>query len=131
MRKKATKQQTAQYSLNDIVIESILSKKGEEVIHLDLTPLADAVTDHFIICHGDSTTQVRAIGNHILEKVFEQTGVKPFSKEGFENAEWILIDYMNTVVHVFYKEKRFFYQLEELWHDAIMHKIEDSHVNIK
>ena len=112
-----------QYSLNDIVIDSILDKKGEEVVHLDLTSLPDAATDHFIICHGDSSTQVRAIGNHIVDKVFEKTGNKPMSKEGFENSEWILIDYLNTVVHVFYKEKRYFYQLEDLWHDAEIKKV--------
>jgi ribosome-associated protein len=107
-----------QYSLNDIVIDSILDKKGEEIVHLNLSSLPDAVTDHFIICHADASTQVRAIGNHIVEKVFEMTGRKPLSREGFENAEWILIDYMDTVVHVFIREKRYFYQLEELWHDA-------------
>ena len=127
MRKKPSKSQKRidpqQYSLNDIVIDSILDKKGEEVVKLDLTSLPEAVTDYFIICHADSTTQVRAIGNHIVEKVFEQTGRKPISKEGFENAEWILIDYLNTVVHVFYKEKRYFYQLEDLWHDAELLKV--------
>jgi len=112
-----------QYSLNDAVIDSILDKKGEEVVHLDLTSVSDAVTDHFIICHADANIQVRAIGNHIVENVFEKTGIRPISKEGFDNAEWILIDYLNTVVHVFYKEKRYFYQLEELWHDAEIKKV--------
>lgn len=66
---------------------------------------------------------MRAIGNHITENVFEKSGDKPFSKEGFDNAEWIIIDYMDVVVHVFYKEKRYFYQLEDLWHDAVMKKV--------
>lgn len=127
MRKKTTKPQKAvdpeQYSLNDIVIDSILDKKGEETVNLDLTALSDAVTDYFIICHADSTTQVRAIGNHIVDNVFEKTGIQPMSQEGFDNAEWILIDYLNTVVHVFYKEKRYFYQLEDLWHDARILKV--------
>lgn len=123
MRKSKKQATLLQYSLTELVIDSILDKKGEEVVHLDLTALPDAVTDHFIICHADSTTQVRAIGNHIVENVFEKSGERPFSKEGFDNAEWIIIDYMNTVVHVFYKEKRYFYQLEELWHDAVMKKV--------
>ncbi len=123
MRKSKKQATLLQYSLTELVIDSILDKKGEEVVHLDLTALPDAVTDHFIICHADSTTQVRAIGNHIAENVFEKSGERPFSKEGFDNAEWIIIDYMNTVVHVFYKEKRYFYQLEELWHDAVMKKV--------
>lgn len=107
----------------DAVIDSIQDKKGEEIVHMDLTALPDAVTDHFIVCHADSTTQVRAIGNHIVENVFEKTGIRPLSKEGFDNAEWILVDYMNVVVHVFYKEKRYFYQLEDLWHDALIKKV--------
>jgi ribosome-associated protein len=123
VRKSKKQALPLQYSLTELVIDSILDKKGEEVVHLDLTALPDAVSDHFIICHADSTTQVRAIGNHILENVFEKSGDRPFSKEGFDNAEWIIIDYMNVVVHVFYKEKRYFYQLEDLWHDAVMKKV--------
>lgn len=123
MRKSKKQAVPLQYSLTELVIDSILDKKGEEVVHLDLTALPDAVSDHFIICHADSTTQVRAIGNHILENVFEKSGDRPFSKEGLDNAEWIIIDYMDVVVHVFYKEKRYFYQLEDLWHDAVMKKV--------
>lgn len=123
MRKKIKNAIPEQYSFVDIVIDSILDKKGEEIVHLDLSELADAVSDHFIICHADSTTQVMAIGNHIRQNVFDKTGQKPFSSEGFENAEWILIDYLNVVVHVFYKEKRYFYQLEDLWHDARIRKV--------
>jgi len=123
VRKSKKQALPLQYSLTELVIDSILDKKGEEVVHLDLTALPDAVSDHFIICHADSTTQVRAIGNHILENVFEKSGDRPFSKEGLDNAEWIIIDYMDVVVHVFYKEKRYFYQLEDLWHDAVMKKV--------
>lgn len=123
MRKSKKQAVSLQYSLTELVIDSILDKKGEEIVHLDLTTLSDAVADHFIICHADSTTQVRAIGNHIVENVLEKTGERPFSKEGFDNAEWIIIDFMDVVVHVFYKEKRYFYQLEDLWHDAVMKKV--------
>ena len=123
MRKSSKKAAPLQYSLTELVIDSILDKKGEEVVHLDLTALPDAVCDHFIICHADSTTQVRAIGNHIVENVFDKSMVRVFSKEGFDNAEWIIIDFMDVVVHVFYKEKRYFYQLEDLWHDAVMKKV--------
>ena len=93
------------------------------MVHLDLTALNDAVADHFIICHADSTTQVMAIGNHIAQNVLDKAGLRPFGKEGFENAEWIIIDYTDVVVHVFYKEKRYFYQLEDLWHDAAIKKV--------
>jgi len=123
VRKKTKQSITTQYSLTDLVIDSILDKKGEEVVHLDLTALNDAVTDHFIICHADSTTQVMAIGNHIVNNVLEKADVQPFGKEGFQNAEWIIIDYSDVVVHVFYKEKREFYQQEELWQDAAIKKV--------
>ncbi|MBC8173956.1 MAG: ribosome silencing factor [Chitinophagales bacterium] len=112
-----------QYSLQDAVIESILDKKGEDIVVIDLVEIPDTATDHLIICHADNTTQVRAIGHHVIESVKEQTGMSPFSKEGFANAEWVLIDYLNTIVHVFYKDKRTFYQLEELWSDARIQKI--------
>lgn len=107
----------------DAVIESIRDKKGEDIVVLDLQQVPDTITDYFIICHADNTTQVRAIANNIVESVEERTGEKPFSKEGFTQAEWILIDYLNIVVHVFYKEKRTFYQLEELWSDAQIKQI--------
>lgn len=123
MRKKTKQTVTTQYSLTDLVIESILDKKGEEVVHLDLTALNDAVADHFIICHADSSTQVMAIGNHIVDNVLDKANIRPFGKEGFQNAEWIIIDYSDVVVHVFYKEKRYFYQLEDLWHDAAIKKV--------
>lgn len=112
-----------QYSLEEAVIESILDKKGDDIVVLDLLNIPDSATDQFIICHADNTTQVRAIGYNVIELVKEKTGTKPFSKEGFQNAEWILIDYLNTVVHIFHKEKRMFYQLEELWSDAEIKKV--------
>ncbi|MBC8045934.1 MAG: ribosome silencing factor [Fimbriimonadaceae bacterium] len=115
-----------QYSLLDAVIESIQDKKGEDIVVLDLRKVQDTITDQFIICHADNTTQVRAIAHNIVEMVREKTGETPFSKEGFANAEWILVDYLDIVVHVFYKEKRTFYQLEELWSDAQIKKIANS-----
>jgi len=127
--RKNTRKKTAaseQYSLTDIVIDSIQDKKGEEIVVLNLEHVPDAITDVFIICHADNTTQVRAIAHHVLETVKEKWGITPFSKEGFFNAEWILLDYLNTVVHIFYKDKRTFYQLEELWNDAQIIKIANS-----
>ncbi|MFN0275837.1 MAG: ribosome silencing factor [Chitinophagales bacterium] len=128
MRKNTRKKvpDREQYSLADVVIESIQDKKGEDIVVLDLQKVPDTITDYFIICHADNTTQVRAIANHVLDSVKQKTGFLPFSKEGFANAEWVLIDYLNTVVHIFYKEKRTFYQLEELWSDAQIKKIVNS-----
>lgn len=113
-----------QFSLNNLVIDSILDKKGEEIVLLDLTTVNDTIVDTFIICEADNITQVRAISNNIVQQVEEVAGVSPYSKEGFMQCEWVLIDYIDTVVHVFLKTKRQVYQLEELWHDATLHKIE-------
>jgi ribosome-associated protein len=118
VRKNARKISPQQYSLINTVIDSIQDIKGEDIIHIDLTTIPDTITDNFIICHGDASTQVRAIGNHIIKKVFETTGEHPYQQEGFSQCEWIVIDYLSTVVHIFQKEKRYFYQLEELWSDA-------------
>ena len=113
-------------TLNDHIIERILDKKGIDVIKLDLRKLPEAVTDFFIICHGDSRTQVKAIADNLLKEIKEKLGERPWQTEGQQNAEWILVDYVSTVVHVFHKEKREFYQLEELWSDAKITKYSEE-----
>lgn len=104
--------------LSNCVIECIQEKKGEELVKLDLRELDEAPADIFIICHGESTTQVKAISDHILTEVKKKTGEKPKHIEGQQNATWILIDYFDVVVHIFNTEAREFYQLEALWSDA-------------
>lgn len=104
--------------LKEVIVEAILDKKGEEVVSLDLRKIGDAVADVFIICHATSKVQVKAIADHVAEKVKADLKENPWHAEGFENYEWILIDYVDTVVHIFLKERRDFYQLEELWQDA-------------
>ena len=111
--------------LETLLIESIQEKKGHQIAQLNLTKLDDAITNHFIVCHGNSTTQVKAIANFITENVKKLTGEIPMHFEGLQNAEWVLIDYIDVVVHVFVKEKRFFYNLEELWSDAEVTEYED------
>ncbi|MBX7181498.1 MAG: ribosome silencing factor [Bacteroidia bacterium] len=100
------------------IVKGISDKKGKEIISLDLRKTGSGVCDYFVICHADSTTQVDAIGGNVIEEVRKLTGEKPWHSEGFQNAEWILIDYVNIVVHVFQTEKRSFYNLEKLWGDA-------------
>ncbi len=112
--------------LSHIIFESIADKKGEGIVSLDLTNINDAITDFFIICHADSTTQVKAIADNIITNVGTQAGEKPWHKEGYENLEWVLIDYVSVVVHIFHKSKRAFYQLEDLWSDAVIKYYEDS-----
>lgn len=106
-----------------IISNSIEEKNGHDIICLNLTNVESAISDYFIICHGNSTTQVNAIASHIEKEVKEKKEESPFHTEGKENEEWILLDYFNIVVHIFLDEKRTFYQLEELWADAIPMKL--------
>ena len=104
--------------LNQFIVECILDFKGKDIIKLNLKELEEASTDFYIICHGESRTQANAIAENIIAKVKTKTGFPPSHTEGQKNANWILIDYFDTVVHVFYKETREFYKLENLWSDA-------------
>ena len=104
-------------ALKDLVIEAILEKKGQDIVSLDLRDIHDTVSDYFIIAHGDSNTQVNAIFQSILDAT-KPKGHLPFHSEGMKNGEWIIIDYVDVVAHIFYREKRDFYMLEELWNDA-------------
>jgi ribosome-associated protein len=108
------------------IVKGILDKKGKEVITLDLRQVGSRVCDYFILCHGDSTTQVSALGGNVENEVRKLTGEKPWHSEGFQNSEWILLDYVNVVVHVFLNEKRTFYNLEKLWGDAAITRHEDE-----
>lgn len=104
--------------LSSYIIACIQEKKGQDLVKLDLTGLDEAPTNTFIICHGESTTQVKAISDHILTEVKKRTGTRPNHSEGQQNATWVLIDYFDVVVHIFNPEAREFYQLEALWSDA-------------
>jgi ribosome-associated protein len=104
--------------LNDLIIESIREIKGKEIVKIDLRKLHDASTDYFIICSGESTTQVRAISENITKKVKQNLKELPLNVEGKTESRWILLDYFNTVVHVFHPESRLYYELEELWSDG-------------
>lgn len=104
--------------LADAVVDGILEKKGKNITVMNLQSIHNRVCDYFIICQADSNTQVNAIAGSIEESVRKQTGEKPYRSEGFENSEWILIDYVTVVVHVFQSHIRDFYNLESLWADA-------------
>lgn len=104
--------------VKEIIIKSIQEKQGSDVVCLDLRDINEAITDYFIICHADSTVQVKAISDEINRQVKEQTGQYSSHTEGYENLEWVLLDYIDIVVHVFYHQRRDFYKLEELWSDA-------------
>lgn len=104
--------------LNHFIVEGIRDKKGKNIVQLDLRSLDDAPADFFIICEGDSNTHVKAISDSIYKKVKEALHTMPSHTEGSLNARWILMDYFNTIVHVFYPETRQFYEIEQLWSDA-------------
>ncbi len=105
---------------NDLIIDSITDIKGNNIVKLDLRQLEDGPTDFFIICEGESNTQVRAIAENIKKRLKDETGTHPSHFEGQLNAKWICVDYFTTVVHVFYPETREFYGLEQLWSDAAL-----------
>ena len=113
----AKKQTGETEKLKDLVIEAILDKKGQDVVSLDLREIHDTVADYFIIAHGDSSTQVNAIFQSILD-ASKDAGQRPYHSEGMKNGEWVIVDYVDVVAHIFYREKRDFYMLEELWSDA-------------
>lgn len=93
------------------------SKKADDVVLLDLSPLTD-VCDYFLVCSGDNPRQVDAIVDEVREKVSANCGISPLSCEGREGLSWVLVDYGSVVVHVFRRETREFYRLENLWGDA-------------
>jgi ribosome-associated protein len=100
------------------IIHAIQEKKGENIISLDLRKIPEAVADFFIICEASSTTQVKAIADFVEEHIRKTVKETPFHHEGHQSAHWILIDYVNVVVHVMQTETRKFYKLEEMWSDG-------------
>jgi len=104
--------------VSELAIFGIQEKKGNDIVRLDLRNIFSSVSDYFVICHADSTTQVKAIANSVEDEIFKATQQKPWRKEGLEYGEWILLDYIDVVVHIFRTDKREFYGVEDLWGDA-------------
>ncbi|MBS1637307.1 MAG: ribosome silencing factor [Bacteroidetes bacterium] len=115
-KKHATKEQTS--SLLEAVIDGMQEKKGKNITVIDLQKLENRVCDFFVICDADSTTHVNAIADSVEEIAKKKTNESPYHTEGYQNSEWIIIDYINIVAHVFLKEKREFYNIEGLWADG-------------
>ena len=104
--------------LSELAIYGIQEKKGNDIVRLDLRNIFSSVSDYFVICHADSSTQVKAIANSVEEEIFKASQQEPWRKEGLEYGEWILLDYIDVVVHIFRTDKREFYGVEDLWGDA-------------
>ena len=101
----------------DVIVEHILEKKGEDIVVMDLRGVT-GVTDFFVIATGTSNVQVRAIADEVKEKLKKDHGINPWHAEGYQAQKWILLDYVNIVVHVFDAETRSYYDIEKLWGDA-------------
>lgn len=111
--------------INQAIIDGIQDVKGKKIVLLDLRDLPDASVNYFIICQGDSTTQVNAISSSVHRNVKKTCKINPHNTEGASRGKWVCIDYYETVVHVFYPETREFYDIEELWSDANRTDVED------
>jgi ribosome-associated protein len=112
------KKSEASEMLADIVVHGMLERKALDVVKLNLRNIPNSITDFFVICHGTSRAQVEAIAESVEGEVKKAVGANPSHREGFENAEWILLDYFDVVVHIFQGDARDFYKLEKLWADA-------------
>ena len=103
-----------------VIIHAIKEKKGDDIVSLDLRKIHEAVADFFIICQANNNNQLKAIADFVEEEVKRKCGENPYKQEGRMAQQWILIDYVNIVVHILLPEPRKFYQLEEMWSDAPM-----------
>ena len=117
-RKRVTRL-TRSSKILKVIINAIHDKKGENVVSLDLRKISEAVSDFFIVCEASSTVQVRAIAGWVESEVKDACDERPYKHEGQSAGQWILIDYVNVVVHVFLAETRKFYKLEEMWSDGV------------
>jgi len=118
-RKKGQTRLTRNSKIFKVIINAILDKKGEKIVSLDLKKIPEAVSDFFIICEASNNNQLRAIADNIEKEVKDQCDENPFKHEGRQAEQWILIDFVDVVVHIMLPEPRKFYNLEELWSDAV------------
>ena len=125
-KKKSTVRLTKNSKLIKTIINAIQEKKGENIISLDLRKVNEAVADFFIVCEASNQPQVRAISDFVEQQIKEKCDEDPYRHEGMKNLQWVLIDYVNVVVHVMLSETRKFYKLEEMWSDAVAHEHEEN-----
>lgn len=112
--------------LLDKIIKGIQDKKGRDLVTLKISEIENSICDYFVICHGTSSTHVDAIADSVEEQVKKAFNEKPYSKEGLENLTWVLMDYASIIIHIFQKEYRDFYNLEDLWADAPIQSYQDE-----
>lgn len=107
------------------ITDALLEKKAKEIVVLDVTKLT-TLTDYFVVCHGTSETQIKALADNVAEQTNKIVGEKAWKKEGLDSRRWIILDYVNVVVHIFNEEKREFYGIERMWNDAEKIEIQDN-----
>ena len=123
MTKKSRKAETERLVAE--IVNGLQEKKGKDIVSLDLRKIDTAVTDFFVLCTGDSNTHVNALAGSVEEEVRKAIKDKPWHIEGTSNGEWVLLDYVNVVVHIFQDEVREHYNIEGLWADAIIKEYEE------
>jgi ribosome-associated protein len=117
--------------LSEVVVKGMQEKKAADIVVMDLRKVKNAVADFFVICSGNSDKQIDAIADSVDEEVYKTLNENPWHTEGKNNKEWMLLDYIDVVVHVFRKDRREFYALERLWGDADIVEIQNNHQTIK
>lgn len=125
-RPALNQQDISSEELANLIVKGMQERKGQNIVMMDLRGVKNAITDYFIICSGTSDTQVDSLADSVDDEVHKATKINPWHREGKENKEWILLDYVDVVAHVFKKDRRDFFKLEELWGDAEFTYIEDS-----
>ena len=123
-RKRSVVRLTRNSKIFKTIVKAIQEKKGENIVSLDLRKIEEAVADFFVVCEASSTTQVKAIADAIEVEVKNNCDELPYKHEGRQTLQWVLIDYVNVVVHVMLPENRRFYKLEDMWSDAPQEKHE-------
>lgn len=124
-RKKGITRLNRNSKIFKTIIKAIQEKKGENIVSLDLRKIHEAVADFFIICEASNQPQIRAIADFVDDEVKNKCGENPYHEEGRGNLQWVLIDYVNVVVHIMQPETRKFYKLEEMWSDALVEEHND------
>ena len=110
----------------ELILEAIREKKGHQIVSIDLSEVENSICDFFIICHGESVTQVGAITESIEKKLKEEARIRAHHVEGLQNSQWVLLDYFDILVHVFQEEFRSFFKLEELWADGKVTRVTET-----
>jgi len=111
--------------MTDLIVDCIQDIKGKNIIKMDLRDIDESPADFFVICEGESTTQVNAISGNIEKRLKDELALRPDHVEGRGESKWVLVDYFDVLVHVFYPETRAFYEIEDLWRDAKITEYQD------